>query len=295
MAIDIKNFWQNLKEAISGFIQHKGFKLSASLSFFTILTIGPMMLVMIFITSIFLGPYAAEGAIIGKISEFVGDAASQRIQDLIKNASIDSTNIKAVIGIAVLVFAATTIFTDMQSSLNTVWGLKLKADRTFLQKIKNRFFSFLIVSGLGLLLLLFLILNSLLHGFMNQLSEMFSHIPLRLMYIVNLVLTFFIVTLLFAFVFKVLPDALISWKEVRHGALLSALLFMAGTLGLSIYLKNSNIGTAYGSARSLLVLLVWIFYSAIILYLGAEYSKAYYMRNNSQIKPKDFTELKDDH
>jgi membrane protein len=114
------------------------------------------------------------------------------------------------------------------------------------------------------------------------------------MYIVNLVLTFFIVTFLFAFVFRVLPDAVIKWKDVRHGALLSALLFMAGNLGLSIYLKNSNIGSAYGSARSLLILLVWIFYSAIIIYLGAEYSKAFYLKNNSRVKPKDFAELKED-
>jgi membrane protein len=123
---------------------------------------------------------------------------------------------------------------------------------------------------------------------------MFPQIPVTFMYVVNLVLTFFILTLLFAFDFRVLPDAVINWKDVRHGALFSAILFMAGRFGLSIYLKNSNIGGAYGSAGSLLILLLWIFYSAIILYLGAEYSKAYYLRNNSEIKPKDFTELKDD-
>jgi membrane protein len=181
----------------------------------------------------------------------------------------------------------------MQGSMNIVWDLKLKPGRTFQQKLKNRFFSFLIVSGFGLLLLLLIITNSLLEGFKDQLLKMFPQIPLRLMYIVNLILTFFIVSFLFAFVFRVLPDAVIKWKDVRTGALVSAILFMTGSFGLSIYLKHSDIGSAYGSASSLLILLVWIFYSAIVLYLGAEYSKAYYLRNNAEIIPKDFTELKD--
>jgi membrane protein len=292
MAIDIKSFRQNSGEAISGFIRHKGFKLSASLSFFTILTIGPMMLVMIFITSLFWGSDAVNGAIISQISDFVGNAAASRIQELIKNASVNSTSFKAVIGIAILVFAATTIFTDMQDSMNIIWDLKPRSGKTFQQKIKNRFFSFLIVAGLGLLMLLFLIANSLLEGFRSQLSEMFPQIQVTIVYVVNQVITFFIVTFLFAFVFRVLPDAVLSWKDVRTGALFSAMLFMAGRFGLSIYLKNSNIGSAYGSASSLIILLVWIFYSAIILYLGAEYTKAYYLRNNPEIKPKDFIELK---
>jgi membrane protein len=290
MAVSVKNFWQNLKEAVSGFIHHKGWKLSASLSFFTILTIGPMLLVMIYIASLFWGQSAVEGALISQISGLVGDAAAGRIQELIKNASVSGSSSRAVIGVAVLVFAATTIFTDMQDSLNIVWDLKLKPGKTFQQKLKNRLFSFLIVAGLGLLMLLLLIAGSLLEGFRSQLRELLPQLPVTPIYLVNLAVTFLIMALLFTFVFRVLPDAVISWKDVRQGALLSAILFMAGRFVMSVLLKHSNIGSAYGSASSLIILLVWIFFSAIILYLGAEYSKAFYLKHNSEIKRKDFTE-----
>lgn len=283
-----RNLWQILKDTIVGFDQHNIFKLSASLGFYTIFAIGPMLLVIIFISNIFWGRQAIEGTIINQISGIIGDAAASQIQELIKNATISSSNYMAVISFAALLIAATSVFTDMQESMNTIWNLKVKTGRGWQQMLKNRLVSFCIISGLGILLLAFLILNGILEGFMSRLSTMFPRISIPLVYAVNLLVMLLIVTLLFAFIYKVLPDATIHWKEVKEGALFAAILFMAGKFGITFYLKISNISNTYSSAGSMVVLMLWIYYSAIILYSGAEFTKAFALKYGAEIRPKEY-------
>ena len=284
----IRNLWHILKDTAVGFDKHNVFKLSASLGFYTIFALGPMLLVIIFISNIFWGRQAIEGSVINQISGIIGDAAAAQIQELIKDATISSNKYMAVISFATLLIAATSVFTDMQESMNTIWNLKVKTGRGWQQMLKNRLISFCIISGLGLLLLAFLILNGILEGFMDRLETNFPRISIPVVYAANLLLMLLVVTLLFAFIFKVLPDATIQWKDVKEGALFAGILFMAGKFGITFYLKISNIGSTYSSAGSMVILMLWIYYSAIILYSGAEFTKAYALKYGADIKPKDY-------
>lgn len=284
----IKDLWQILKDAGSGFQRHKLLKLSASLGFYTIFTIGPMMLVIIFISKLFWGDQAIEGTIHDKISGLIGIPAAAQIQEIIKNASISGNNYVAVIGIITLVFAATTVFTQIQNSMNTIWNLKVKSGRGWQQMFKNRAISFCIIAGLALLLLASLILNGLLDGFMGKLQDMFPKTAIVVVYAANVLLTLLVVSLLYAFIFKVLPDAIIQWKDVAAGSIFTAVLFMIGKFCITFYINHSNISTASGSAGSLVILLLWIYYSAIILYFGAEFTKAYALKYGAEIKPRNY-------
>jgi membrane protein len=281
-------FWRILKDAAYGFDQHNVLRLSASLGFYTIFSIGPMMLVIIFISNIFWGRQAIEGTIYNQISGLIGDTAALQVQELIKNASISSSNFMAFIGIVSLVIAATSVFTDMQESMNTIWNLKVKTGRGWQQMFKNRLLSFCIIAGLGILLLLFLIINGILEGFTSKLTNSFPHISISVVYGVNLLITLFVVTLLFAFIYKVLPDATIRWRDVWEGALFAAVLFMIGKFAVTFYINHSNLNNTYSSAGSMIVLMLWIYYSAIILYFGAEFTKAYALKREIEIKPKEY-------
>lgn len=283
-----KDLWQIIKNAVSGFNRHKVLRLSASLGFYTIATLGPMMLIIIFISNLFWGRQAIEGTMHSQISGVVGDESALKIQELIKNASVSGNNFIAVIGLVTLIIAATSVFTDMQRSMNTIWNLKVKKGRGWQQILKNRLISFSIVTGLGILMLLSVIITGILEGFMSKIQEMYPQISIPVVYAFNLLLTLLVVALLFAFIFKVLPDAVIQWKDVVIGALFAAVLFMIGKFCISFYIDSINMSSTYGSAGSLVVLLLWIYYSATILYFGAECTKAYALKYGDEIKPKDF-------
>lgn len=284
----IKDLWSILKDTGYGFNRHKAFTLSASLSFYTILTLGPMLLIIIFISNIFWGRQAIEGTIHNQISGLVGDAAAIEIQELIKNASMVSNDSMAFIGIGMLLFFSTTFFNEMQNSMNTIWNIQVKKTRNWQQILKNRVLSFSIVAGLGFLMLVFLIINGLLEGFMSKIQELFPQKAVSLIYAINLLVTLLVVTLLFAFIFKVLPDAVIKYKDVAAGALFTSVLFMIGKFGVSLYIDFRNMESAYDSTGALMVLLLWIYYSATILFFGAEFTKTYALKYGSEIKPKDY-------
>lgn len=154
--------------------------------------------------------------------------------------------------------------------------------------LRIRLVSFLIISGLGLLLLIFLIINGLMEGFMDSLKQIFPVKSVMLVYVVNIFLTLSFVALLFAFIFKLLPDAHVRWKDVITGAVFTAILFMAGKFGFTFFLSHTHMSSAYGPASSLFVLILWIYYSSLVLYFGTEFTKAYTIRTRDDIKPKDF-------
>lgn len=283
-----KEFWWLLKTASLGFVKHRILNLSSSLAFYTIFSLGPMLLVIIFVSDIFWGRQAIEGTIYHQISGFVGDGAALQIQEIIKNSSINGNSFIALVGFLVLIIAATTVFTEMQSSLNVIWNLKVKKGRPWLVMLKGRLLSFSMVAGLGFLLLVSLVINGLLEGFMSNLQEKFPDITMVGVYVVNLALTLFVVALLFGIIFKVLPDAIIQWKHVVVGAIFTAFLFMIGKFCLTLYINNSNLGSTYGSAGSLVILLLWIYYSSTILYFGAEFTKVYALKYGGLIKPKEY-------
>ena len=285
----IKNTWQILKAAFKGFSDDKVAKLSASLAYFTIFSIGPMLIVVIFFANLFYGREAVEGTIFGQIKGFVGADAAAQIQSIIKSASLSGkSSIMAIVGFVTLIIGATSVFSEIQDSINMIWNLKPKPKKGWLKMLINRLLSFSVVVGLGFLLLVSLIVTGLVEALSNRLYHIFPDITVAIVYVVNLVITFSVITLLFAVIFKVLPDARIKWRDVFTGAVVTAILFMLGKFGISFYIGSSNIDSTYGTAGSLVVILLWIYYSSLILYFGAEFTKAYAARHGSHIEPNHY-------
>lgn len=284
-----KAFWTVLKQTFKGFGKDNVPKLSAALAYYTIFSLGPMMIVILFLADIFWGREAIQGRLYSQIQDLVGGKAAIQIQEVIKNASIDSSNtVTTVVGFVTLFIGATTVFSEIQESINIIWKLKVKPKQGFLKFLISRLLSFSLVVGLAFLLLVSLLINALMEGFMDRLKQLFPDVTISLFYVLNLGLTFLIIWFLFAIIFKVLPDARIRWKDVMAGALFTALLFMAGKFLITFYIGRSDVGSAYGTAGSLVVLLLWIFFSSVVLYSGAEFTKCYAIMFGSEIKPNDY-------
>ncbi|MBC7827093.1 MAG: YihY/virulence factor BrkB family protein [Chitinophagaceae bacterium] len=284
-----KGFWRVLKQCFSGFVDDKVMKLSASLAYYTVFSMGPLLIVIIYLCSLFFGREAIEGTIYGQIESFVGSDTAIQLQEIIKNASIGSKgNIAAIIGVITLLIGATTVFAEIQDSINDIWGIKPKPKKGWLKMLVNRLLSFSVIISLGFLLLVSLGVSYLVEALSKSLADAFPDVTVVVFYIINLLVSLAVITTLFAVIFKVLPDAKIKWRDVMAGAMATALLFMLGKLGISYYISTSDIGTTYGTAGSLVVLLLWVYYSSIILYFGAEFTKAYAVEFGSAIHPNDY-------
>lgn len=287
--LSLKGVWQLLKKAGSGFADDNVMKLSGSLAYFTIFSIGPMIIIIIFFADLFWGREAVEGTIYGQINGLIGADAAKQVQEVIKNATLSSkSTMTAVIGFITLFIGATGVFAEIQDSINTIWGLKPKPKKGWLKMLMNRLLSFSVVVSLGFLLLVSLIINGLLEALSRRLMNLFPDVTVIFTYIVNLIITFIVTSLLFGIIFKVLPDARIRWKDVLIGAMATAALFMIGKFGISFYIGSANVGSTYGAAGSMVVMLVWVYYSAVILYFGAEFTKAYASVYGTPIKPNDY-------
>ena len=284
-----RKVWGLLKDAGNGFINDKVVKLSGALAYFTVFSIGPMLIVIIYFADIFYRRQVIEGTIHRQLSDFVGPVAATQIQEIIRNASLSGdTNITAIIGFITLFIGATGVFSEIQDSINTIWNLKPKPKKGWLKMIINRLISFSIVISLGFILLVSLLINGLIEALMGRLEQMFPDAKVALVYAANLFITFLVTTTLFAIIFKVLPDAIIKWKDVFIGAVVTAVLFMIGKFGITFYIGQSKIGSAYGAAGSMVVILLWVYYSSIILYFGAEFTKAYAARFGKRIYPNHY-------
>ena len=187
-----------------------------------------------------------------------------------------------------MLLGATSIFAEIQDSINQIWGIKPKPRRGWLKMLQNRFLSFSLVVSLGFLLVVSLAVSSVIEGFSNRIKQNFPDITFVIIYILNLLFTFLVTMLIFGSVFKVLPDAKIKWRHVISGAIITTVLFMLGKFAISFYIRRTNIGTTYGAAGSLVILLLWIYYSSIILYMGAEFTKAYALELGTPIVPSDY-------
>lgn len=284
-----KLLWASLKESFSGFSDHKVTKLSASLAYYTTFSLGPLMIVIIFIAGKFLGEEAVQGGIYNQMKSFIGSNAAEQIQTIIKNAAISNkSGIAAIIGVVTLLIGATTVFGEIQDSINSIWGVKAKPKAGIMKLVMTRLLSFGMIASLGFLLLVSLAVTAMVEAIGNRLKEIFPDVAVVLLYVVNLVITLGVITALFAIIFKVLPDIRIKWKAIWPGAIATAILFMIGKFLISLYIAKSNIGSTYGTAGSLVILIVWVYYSAMILYFGAEFTKAYALQKGVHIVPTEY-------
>jgi membrane protein len=287
--LTLKGVWHLMTQTFDGFIDDRIVKLSAALAYYTVFSIGPMIIVIIYVAGLIYGQDAIQGNVFHQLQSLVGAGAAAQIQEMIKNAALNGSGpVAATIGITTLVIGATSVFAEIQDSINLIWGIKPKPKKSWLKMIMNRLLSFSIIVSLGFVLLVSLVLNGLIEALMDRLQSRFPNVTVVVLYVINLVLTFTIIATLFAVIFKVLPDALIKWKDVIIGSMVTSILFMIGKFGITVYIGKSDVGSTYGAAGSLVVLLLWVYYSAIILYFGAEFTKAYATDYGSPIRPAQY-------
>lgn len=289
MKIRVRNIWSILKHAFTGFSNDRVLKMSGSLAYSTIFSIAPLIILIISLADIFYGRAAIEGSVYGQIRSFVGSDAATQVQNMIRSASLSGkSHLAVVIGIITLLIGATSVFGEIQDSINIIWGLKPKPKKGWLKMLLNRLWSFSVIGSFGFILLVSLMVNTIIEALMNQLQRLFPSATVILVYVANQVVILGITTLLFAVIFKVLPDARIKWKDVIAGALATAILFMLGKFVITFYINHSSISTAYGAAGSLVVILLWVYYSSAILFFGAEFTKAYAAKHGSRIYPNQY-------
>ncbi len=277
-----------MKKAAIDFNNDNAFKLAASLSYSMIFSIAPFVIVAISLAGIIWGQQAAEGRMYEQIKDLVGGNAAQQIQDIIRNIqSSHHTVAGAVIGGAILLIGATGVFTEIQGSINYMWCIQAKPKKGWLKFLMNRLLSFSLIIAFGFISMVSLVVSSLMDVLGDYLKRYFTHLTVYFFYGINLVLTFAVIILLFTIIFRILPDAIISWKDAFTGAVFTGLLFIVGKLLIGLYLGNSNIGALYGAAASIIVILTWVYYSSIILYYGAEFTRAYATLNGHGIRASD--------
>lgn len=283
-----------IKLTFRDFSQDKITKKSAALAYYTLFSLPGMLIVIITILETVYGKDAIQGTIQTEISSMVGQNTAAQIQDLIRNAAVSGkTSIATIIGIATLLFGATKMFGEIQDSINLIWNLRAKPKKGWVKLILNRLLSFSMVITLSFLLLVSLIISSLVLFLSNYLASYIPEITVVLVYIINLILSFIITAFLFAIIFKVLPDAKIRWRDVTVGAIATTILFMLGKFIIGYYLGKANVGSAYGAAGSIIIILVWIYYSAIILYFGAAFTKEYAQHFGLHIYPSNAVWIKE--
>jgi len=273
---------------LNGFIDDNGLKYSASLAYYTVFSIAPLMLLLAFIVGIYFGHDAFTGQIYPQLKGFIGADAAAQIQSMIKSIQLGKSTLTIIIGVITVIIGATGVFLDMQDSLNIIWRVKAKPKRGWVKMITNRLLSFSLVIGLGFLMLVSLIINTLIDALSDRLSLYFHDATVFIFNIINLVITFLVISVLFGIIFKFLPDVKIQWSNVRVGAFFTTILFMLGKYLIGIYVASSSLNTTYGAAGSLIVIFVWIYYSSALLYMGAEFTQVYTEYKCDKIEPAEY-------
>jgi membrane protein len=293
----LKYTWELLRDTVQEFINDNAIKFSASLAYYTVFSLPPLLIVVISLSGLFYGKEAVQGKVYAQITDIVGPDTALQIEQMIKDVRLKgNTHLSTLIGMIVLVIGATGVFTEIQDSINIIWGVKAKPKRGWLKIIVNRIISFSMIISIGFVLLVSLIMNALMLMLSTKLTSYFPVLTLDLLHVFNFILTFGIITLLFSIIFKFLPDAYIRWKDVGVGALATAVLFIIGKFAITFYLAQTDFATANGTAGSIVVLLIWIYYSSVILFLGAEFTQVYSHRYGRKIIPTEyavFVEIKE--
>ena len=278
-----------IKATFSGFFADKGMKLSASLSYTTIFAMGPMLLLVMSLASVFFGQDAVEGKIFSQLNGLLGAGAAKQLQEIIRNIQFSGkTNFALITSIVALIIGATSLFAEIQDSVNIIWRVKAKPKRGWLNFLKNRLLSMSLIVSLGFVLIVSLIVNGAIQVLSERLAGYFSHITVLLVAVINFIISLVTTAFVFGIIFKVLPDAKIRWKNVRAGALFTAIFFIAGQFLIGFYLEKVAPGSAYGAAGSIVIILLRVYDASAILYIGAEFTQVYSEAMGNRIEPSAY-------
>lgn len=285
-----KDLFKFAKKLGTEFSEEHVMKYSAALAYYTVFSLAPLIVIIVSVSGLLFGREAMQGEIYVQLKDLVGSEAAIQIQDNIKNIHLSGqTPIATTISIAALLMGSTAIFGEIQDSLNKIWGLKTKTKVAWWKIILNRLLSFSIIVSMGFLLIVSLIINALVAAINKWMVENISFTTEIIMMVFDMILSLGITSVIFAIIFKVLPDARIKWRDVIYGALFTSVLFMLGKYGIAFYISRSNFASLYGAAGSVIIILVWSYYSSVILFLGAVFTKVYAIDHGGKIFPNDYS------
>ena len=279
-----------LKDTFSDFGKDKVLKMASSLAYATIFALPGLAIILIWISGAFYDPAAVQGKVLSDVIHILGLENTIKLQSVLIHAKFDYQSVWAkVLGIITLMLSVTGIFGEIQDSINTIWGLKTKPHAGLIKVFINRLLSFSVLVSLGFILLVSLLINALISGLFENLQHHFPGIPVAVFWVINQLVIFGVMILLFGAIFKVLPDAKITWRDVLFTSIVTSLLFMAGKFVIGFFLSRNATITAYGSAGSVIMVLLWVYYSAVILYLGAEFTQVYMKLKGRHIHPNKYS------
>jgi membrane protein len=268
-----ERYWRDLKQTVNSWLNHEGARLAAALSFYSLLSLAPLVILSIAMASFAFGRSAAQSAVISEVRDLMGGAGARAVQTVIEYGKAPRAGgLASAIGIAILLLGASSVFGELQSALNKIWDAKPADDTGVVALLKSRLISFALVLGFGFLLLVSLVFSAALAAFGRYIS---AHLllPSVLLMVGNAAVSFAGIFVLVALILRYVPDVALRWRDVWQGALLTALLFTGGKALLGLYLGKAAVGSAYGAAGSLIVVIVWVYYSAMIFYFGAEFTR----------------------
>lgn len=278
--------WVLLKDTVNGFIDDDALSRGAAIAYYTIFSLAPVLVIVIAIAGLAFGEDAARGAVTGQIEGLMGHQAAEAIQTMIQSAGNRKSGIIAtVIGLVTLMIAASGVFSEMQSALNVIWKAEPK-EGTVSRLVRARATSLGLVAALGFLMMASLVISAALNAMSNVLN---AYVPGAevVMRIVNLVISFSMISVLFGAIYKILPDKRIEWRDVVIGAVTTAMLFTIGKTVIGLYIGSSAVASSFGAAGALAIMLVWIYYSSQIFLLGAEFTRAFAERHGSKAADAD--------
>lgn len=283
-AFAIGREWLDLvRTATNSWLADRAASMGAAIAYYTVFSLAPVLILIIAVAGLAFGKRAAEGALFDQIAALVGKESAGAVQALLRSASSTTSGIVAtLVGLLALILAATGVFGEVQAALNVIWKAKPAVGTGLWKLVKVRLRSLALIIGIGILLAISLVLSAALEGFSFYLDEFLPGLPFVLDAL-NFLLSFAMSTVLFAMIFKILPDAIVAWQDVWIGAAVSALLFTIGRHLISLYIGTSGVRSVYHAAGTLVLLLVWIYYSAQILLFGAEFAKAYSDRRRAKL------------
>jgi membrane protein len=275
-----------LKDAGLGWMRDNATRMSAALAYYAIFSIAPLLVIVVAIVGLVYGDEAAHGQVAGQVSSLVGETAGESIQAAVAatGRSTSTGVMAAVISFAVMLFGASTVFGELKTSLNAIWGVAAKPGRAIATLLHDRFLSFALVLCIGFLLLISLVVSAVVAG----VSEFMGHalsIPPSVWRCVDFVTSLGVAVVLFAMIFKILPNVALRWRDVLPGAIFTAVFFAIGKAGIAWYLGTNSVASSFAAAGSVIVILLWVYYATCILFFGAEFAKAWMLRSGRTIVP----------
>ena len=286
----IKNIPRIFKLTYQGWKEDNGSRLSAALTYYTVFSLAPMLIIAIAVAGLIWQQSSVQDMVLSQIQGLIGEQGREFIASLLDSASKPAQGVFAtIVGLVTLIFGALGVFNELHNSLNTIWDVPVKQIKGFWNSVKevvvNRFLSFTMVLGIGFMLLVSLMISTGISALGDWVGTLlpFQEVILQ---VINLIISLGILTVFFALIFKILPDADVAWRDVWVGAFVTAILFSIGKTLIGLYLGSSAVGTTFGAAGSLVLLLLWIYYSAQILFFGAEFTQVYANTLGSRIVPE---------